>query len=1299
MTLSPEITWIEEPRAIGSGQGIYAFPFTYEDDTEILVEIGESRDFQQWEILTLNLHYTIIRGTPAGGQLIILDQALCDSILAPREFKLVSIKRNYAYQQETVIPTTYSGATTDLALTRLAMQTQQLADDVSYLKEIPGIASSSGTVHAPNERGRIVCIDNDEGTMVFKGSSLLETSTSVNSEILLHATGGLMVTGDSDLRGDTVVSGAMDAQSGTISGNFRVNGTLTAPRITGGIFAELNTIACAILEASDRVETVDLFVTGNTELGAETTTQILNAQYIWANEIHAPVGETLVIGATDVDVADTFRVGGHIENAGVLANFGTALFHDNVVIDKLMTTDMARVTTLLRVDNLLQLGEIQYLPQLYGTEVGDIWVTAPKVTPEEDFSLVATKVWDLLWRGVTAGRLPKFSNNMRQLVDSPFYHDTINHNMDLTYSNLKLSAPNAHLEYSGITWIDGTKIKINPEMPTEGYALAFKTPDTPNSEYDWELSPKKIDKEWPFSQSGILDGLEVTKSDFNCIDIAAGKAVAWNGTEYEVIELLAQIEKVVVPVQTDMSVFVVGITFLDGSYHIIVKQLSAITTIERVSIAWRARVIVERGEIQQIENWFYNLTQPVATFQNLFDDDYIDCSCVVEPITGRDSFRMSGGIFTSLGIHNIPATRDKYLTNHMNIASADPMPFVYQTTAGTDISDTLLNFEDEIFWYDRVNDILVKCAVDEWACYTIAVTRAGKIRMVYPNSFLSSIGAPPAEADILGVFADTRARLDYLEWAYLGVFAVNGSYAGTFTVDNSFFVEIPKGSNVTISGGGTGLPDATISNKGDILEITNTTGSNEWSVIAPVIPRPDPLAVQPGYVPMVDSSGTNVEWSSLTARMNVNQNMIAMGGVSGTGFVEAEIYQDDAQEAMISDYSYLSRSGFVMENTQAANGFIKLAPSTGQTDVLNIIFDMQKMYFPIGAKTPLYVQRINENTMRLYIEETAVPRLKMDTPRYNDAVLSWKGHDNIITDYNIVSNMTTRILDDALLHASFKERVSVETLHNKMIQATAYGGVVTIDPKWGKTFSLAYQATIANIVFTEPMSDGQVMFLSLKRGNTSSVCYFPADWVWTKGGAPATSLFSVNKANVIAIKRMNSLYLAEHIMRNIEQDILQKYPALVGISIDNASLSFFDGTGILLKPSENTTIVGNTISHAIYKNKVSIDRIASRKVDLTIVNGVLTIPLLVDGARVFSFVHDTTIQSIVFTFGPDLTRAGMRIKLIRIPGTSTQTDVPLTNCNVPANQAVIKYGNTIAFSDFQTFIDNTVYYLGTMRGA
>ena len=161
--------------------GEYQFDLTYTSTSTIRVTVLETENFQQGMVLTEGTDYKILRTSSIrGGTVKILDQAAITQRYLDEyelDFKLLFIERRIDVSQPIPMADGYSRETTDRALDRLAMISQQLASDLDGLMSVEGIYDPQGAINEPNERGRFPKIDNDDGKNQFQGGNIIQNAT------------------------------------------------------------------------------------------------------------------------------------------------------------------------------------------------------------------------------------------------------------------------------------------------------------------------------------------------------------------------------------------------------------------------------------------------------------------------------------------------------------------------------------------------------------------------------------------------------------------------------------------------------------------------------------------------------------------------------------------------------------------------------------------------------------------------------------------------------------------------------------------------------------------------------------------------------------------------------------------------------------------------------------------------------------------------------------------------------------------------------------------------------------------
>lgn len=202
----------------------YEFDFSFEKSSHIVVSVLESENYQQAMYLVEGTDYKVIRSASLKGGIIrIFDQAAIEtrySQLGDLTFNYLHIQRVIDVSQPIALGDGYSKYTVDSAITRVVMVCQQLWSDLQNLINVEGIYDPQGVINEPNERGRGVIIDNDNGKNKFKGANFIQNANSGDIEFR-DGTGLLKSLLIKNVNGDTAVLLTIIAQLATITrGDF-----------------------------------------------------------------------------------------------------------------------------------------------------------------------------------------------------------------------------------------------------------------------------------------------------------------------------------------------------------------------------------------------------------------------------------------------------------------------------------------------------------------------------------------------------------------------------------------------------------------------------------------------------------------------------------------------------------------------------------------------------------------------------------------------------------------------------------------------------------------------------------------------------------------------------------------------------------------------------------------------------------------------------------------------------------------------------------------------------------------------
>lgn len=502
-------------------------------------------------------------------------------------------------------------------------------------------------------------------------------------------------------------------------------------------------------------------------------------------------------------------------------------------------------------------------------------------------------------------------------------------------------------------------------------------------------------------------------------------------------------------------------------------------------------------------------------------------------------------------------------------------------------------------------------------------------------------------------------------------------------------------------GSGSGLPDPALGYVGDIMEIVDNAGANEWAVTAPVIPRP--TTQEPGLVPTIGADGITIEWAfnSASSGVTVSASTIAMGGAYGT-VIDSKMIQSDTEQTTFNEYAYGTAQGVALYNPITINDPVaqKLACSpSAKNGITNILFNIDKYALPIGITAPLSIKRLDDDTVEIFIETGSVPHLLLRQPSYDNGLVYWEGHDDLLTDQYLIPHPTATLTESKISNWTFIGAARTGAVYSRVIQING-GPAVVLDYTIGNTYQITYANSIVLFSFSPSLPNGKSLMLFFYKVNDIATITWPAGWKWNNGVAPDSNYFIIGRAAIILIEMIDGAIEATILYKNSEVAVINDYPTILGPKRDHAVVSFYDSSGDNIRCTSKGDIQDSRMTDLTFKGPLRVGAVYCATQDVSIVSGVLTINVETNTRNIYVFTHTEDITSIVFNIAPGLDNEAWRIKLLKKPGTSTQTDIPLpAGIAAPENKKAIYVGTGMSFSDFVSYGDNVIEYIGTSRSA
>lgn len=462
----------------------------------------------------------------------------------------------------------------------------------------------------------------------------------------------------------------------------------------------------------------------------------------------------------------------------------------------------------------------------------------------------------------------------------------------------------------------------------------------------------------------------------------------------------------------------------------------------------------------------------------------------------------------------------------------------------------------------------------------------------------------------------------------------------------------------------------------------------------PAVPNSDyDLEILPGTV---EGGGGG------SGTVNVSASTIAMGGQPGE-VIDSKLIQSESEQALISSYGLGTISTVNLYRPDSTDNPInaqKLACSTNLTSgVTTVLFNLDKYALQVNGISNVSVKRISLDVLELYLDAANMPELLLRSPSYDNGLTYWEGHDNKLSNQYLLSDSVAKIQDNKITSCTFSGAQRKKAVYTKVTQITGSATTV-IDYTADNTYQITYAVSITSLSFSPALPSGASVMLIFIKSVEGALVTWPTTWKWSNGVAPDSSLFYVNRPNAIVVTNIEGAIEANIIYKHTQAFIATTYPTLLGDGRDHAVVSFYDATGDNIRYTDKGEIQNNKMLNLSILGIVRMRAIYCATQNISIVAGVLTIPVETTTRNVYVFTHTEDITSVVISIGQGLDTTAWRLKIIKKPGASTQTNIPLpAGVIAPANKKAMYVGTGISFSEFVSYGSNVVEYIGSSRSA